>query len=152
MGFSVSGAAVIVFLGIFIGFGMAYTAANNGVELINDAYEDSADDELTRQNTAITITDAVANDAETTLSVTIDNIGSATLSVHDTDILIDGKYTPHTKDSMDVLKVDGNGDTDLWLPGETLHFEYDYSSEPTPARVKVVTESGVSASANVEVV
>lgn len=146
MGFSVSGATVILFLGIVISFGMAYTAANNGVELINDAYEDSTDDELTRQNTDVRITSANAanQDGQLYLNVTADNTGSTTLSVNDTDILIDGNYTPHTNDKMVILEVEDDGETDLWLPGETLTFNVSVASEPS--RVKIVTGPGVSAS------
>jgi flagellar protein FlaF len=143
MGFSVSGATVILFLGIFISFGIAYTAANDGFEQVSDAYEDSTDDELTRANTDINIADAsVANEGgQLYLNVTADNDGSSALSVNDTDILIDGNYRAHTE--MDVLEVDGNDATDLWLPGEQLQFNVSVESEP--GRVKVVTGSGVAA-------
>jgi flagellar protein FlaF len=143
MGFSVSGATVILFLGIFISFGVVYTAANNGFEQVNDAYEDTSDDELTRQNTAIDVADAsVANeDGQLYLNVSVNNSGSTALSVNDTDILIDGIYTGHTE--MATLEVDGDGGTDLWLPGETLQANVSVESRPT--RVKVVTGPGVAA-------
>ena len=142
MGFSVSGATVILFLGIFISFGMAYTAASNGAELVGDSYDQKTDDALTRQNTAISIANAnVANTGSGLyLNVTVNNTGSTTLSVNDTDILIDGAYTAH--DDMEALDVDGNAETDLWLPGETLHFNVSVASEPV--RAKVVTGPGVS--------
>jgi flagellar protein FlaF len=149
MGFSVSGATVILFLGIVISFGMAYTAASNGLELVTDAYEDSTDDELVRENTGVRVDNAAANTQSTTLNVTVNNTGSTTLSVNDTDLLIDGNYTNLMDENTAVLDVDGNSDTDLWLPGETLHIEYDYGSDSAPNRVKIVTESGVSASAKV---
>ena len=149
MGFSVSGSTVVLFLGIVISFGIAHAAVNNGVESVTDAYQDSTDKELSRQNTAINITSAVANSASTTLNVTVENTGSTTLSVNDTDILINGTYTSH--DSMETLEVDGNDATDLWLPGESLYFVVN-RDPAAPFRVKVVTESGVSASAEAEVV
>jgi len=150
MGFSVSGATVVLFLGIVISFGMAYATASNGLELVNDAYEDSTDDELARENTGVSVGTAAANTESATLTVTVRNTGSTTLSVDDTDILIDGKYTSLTNGNMD-WDVDGETDTDLWLPGETLHVEYEYDdSDPDPDRVKVVTEPGVAASAKVE--
>ncbi|WP_134671939.1 fla cluster protein FlaF [Halorussus marinus] len=148
MGFSVSGGTVVLFLGIVISFGMAYTAASNGLELVNDAYEDSTDDELVRENTDVSIGQA-SNTGSTTLNVTVENTGSTTLSVNDTDLLIDGNYTSLTDENMITLDVDGNSETDLWVPGETLHIEYDYGSDPAPSRVKIVTEPGVSASAGV---
>ena len=150
MGFSVSGATVILFLGIFISFGMAYTAASNGAELVGDSYEDKTDDALTRQNTAIDIADAnVTNTDSLYLNMTVKNTGSTTLSVNDTDILIDGAYTAHDDPSMEALDVDGNTETDLWLPGETLHFNVSVASEPV--RAKVVTGPGVSVTTIAEV-
>jgi flagellar protein FlaF len=145
MGFSVSGATVILFLGIFISFGVAYTAANDGFERVSDAYADSTDDELTRKNTAIDVADAsVANeDGQLYLNASVNNTGSTALSVADTDILIDGNYINHTSDEMMTLEVDGDDATDLWLPGETLQF--NVSVESRPERVKVVTGPGVAA-------
>ena len=144
MGFSVSGATVILFLGIFISFGVAYSAANNGFEQVNDALEDSTDDELTRQNTAISVGNASVETVggRRYLNVTVKNTGSTTLSVDDTDILIDGNYTNLTSEKMNALEVDGNDETDLWLPGETFHF--NVSVDDRPSRVKVVTGPGVA--------
>ncbi|WP_137287257.1 fla cluster protein FlaF [Halorussus salinisoli] len=143
MGFSVSGSTVVLFLGIFISFGVAYSAANNGFERVNEAYEENADGELVRQNTEIDIADAaVANEGgEAYLNVAVDNNGSTTLSVNDTDILIDGNYTPQTSQKMVTVEVDGNSETDLWLPGETLQFNVSVTD---PDRVKVVTGPGVA--------
>ena len=148
MGFSVSGATVVIFLGIFISFGMAYTAANNGMERVNDAYEDSRSDALERQNTALAIdSTSVANaGGQLYLTVSVNNAGSTTLSVDDTDILIEGAYTPHT--DMETLNVSGNKETNLWLPGETLRFKV--AVDTASPRVKVVTESGVAAAKEAE--
>lgn len=147
MGFSVSGATVVLFLGMFISFGMVFTAANNGFERVNDAYNAETDSELVRQNTDIDVADAsVANEGDgLTLTVTANNTGTTSLSVNDTDILIDGEYTNFTGDNVTAAAaVDGNERTDLWLPGETLRVEVPVAS--APSQVKVVTESGVAAS------
>ena len=146
MGFSVSGATVVLFLGMFISFGMVYTAANNGFERVNDAYGAETDSELVRQNTDIDVASAsVADDGEDlTLTVTANNTGTTSLSVNDTDILIDGRYANFTGENVTAAAVDGNERTDLWLPGETLRVELPVSS--APSQVKVVTESGVAAS------
>jgi len=145
MGFSVSGATVVLFLGLFISFGIAYSTANNGFERVHEAYEDNAAEKLARQNTAVSFNHtAVANEGgQLYLNVTINNTGTNSLSVNDTDILIDGNYTKLTDEKMVTLEVDGNGETDLWLPGETLRFEVEVAAEPS--LVKVVTETGVAA-------
>jgi flagellar protein FlaF len=144
MGFSVSGGTVVLFLGIFISFGIAYSAGSNGLERVNEAYEANADDELTRQNTAIDVGNAaVANEGgQLYLNVTANNTGSTTLSVNDTDLLIDGRFTNYTSSNMETLEVDGNGGTDLWLPGETLQFNVSVETEPD--RVKVVVGPGIA--------
>lgn len=147
MGFSVSGATVILFLGIVISFGIAYSAANNGFERVHQAYEENAEDDLTRQNTAVNITSTnVANEGgQLYLETDVTNNGTTTLSVKDTDVLVDGTYKVHS--NMETLTVDGNSNTDLWLPGETLHFKVAVSS--TDPLVKVVTGPGVAASEEV---
>ncbi|WP_115863777.1 fla cluster protein FlaF [Halorussus litoreus] len=146
MGFSVSGATVVLFLGMFISFGVAYTAANNGYEQVHGAFEDDASSELTRQNTDLAVADAaVANEGDGLyLNLSVTNTGSTSLSVNDTDILIDGTYTNFTGERMTALAVDGNENTDLWLPGETLHVNVSVSAEPS--QVKVVTGPGVAVS------
>ena len=143
MGFSVSGATVVLFLGLFISFGIAYSTANNGFERVHEAYEDNAAEKLARQNTAVDFNHtAVVNEGgQLYVNVTVNNTGTNSLSVNDTDILIDGIYTEHTK--MVTLEVDGDDATDLWLPGETLQANVSVESRPT--RVKVVTGPGVAA-------
>ncbi|UPW00431.1 fla cluster protein FlaF [Halorussus gelatinilyticus] len=144
MGFSVSGATVVIFLGLFISFGIAYSAANNGMERVNDAYEENTEDALARQNTAIAIGNAsVANEGgDLYLNVTVNNTGSTTLSTDDTDILIDGNYTNHTSSRMETFEVVGSDETDIWLPGETFRFNVSVATRPD--RVKVVTGPGVA--------
>ncbi len=144
MGFSVSGATAVIFLGLFISFGIAYSAANNGMERVNEAYDANTEDALARQNTAIAIGDAsVANEGgQLYVDVTVNNTGSTTLSVDDTDILIGGNYTNHTSPNMETFEVGDIDGTDIWLPGETLHF--NVSVDTRPDRVKVVTGTGVA--------
>jgi flagellar protein FlaF len=146
MGFSVSGSTAVIFLGLFISFGIAYTAADNGMERVNEAYDANTEDALARQNTAIAIGNAsVANEGgQLYVDVTVDNTGSTTLSIDDTDILIGGNYTNHTSSKMETFEVAGTGETDIWLPGETLRFRFNVSVASPPDRVKVVTGPGVS--------
>jgi len=144
MGFSVSGATAVIFLGLFISFGIAYSAANNGMERVNEAYDANTDDALARQNTAIAMGNAsvVEADGQFYVNVTVDNTGSTTLSIDDTDILIGGNYTNHTSPNMETFEVAGTEETDIWLPGETLHFNVSFDTRPD--RVKVVTGPGVA--------
>lgn len=142
MGFSVSGATALLFVGMFISFGIAYSAAFNGFERVSDAYEDDTDRALARQNTALNVANAQWDGVDT-LNVTVENTGARTLAVNDTDVLVDGDYVT----DFAVREVEGDADTDLWLPGETLHVEITTNDAPT--RVKVVSGPGVAATAGV---
>ena len=144
MGFSVSGATVVLFLGMIASLGIAYSGAFNAFEQVDDAYRDDADRALDRANTAIDVTnvswDKTGPDH---LTVEVENTGSTSLSVNDTDLLVENVYQTNFR----TRAVDGNADTDLWLPGETLNLTV--ISVPKPDRVKVVTETGISASEDV---
>ncbi len=119
MGFSVSGATVIIFLAMFISFGMFYSSAYNGFERVNDARTAQSEHVLSQENTALNIT--TVNYSDGYLNVTVNNTGSTTLDVTDTDVLVDGVYP--SKKSITARDVDGVNDTELWLPGESLHYQ-----------------------------
>jgi flagellar protein FlaF len=138
LGFSVSGSAAIIFVGIFLAFSTAYTASANGFENVSDATSDVEDQALERQNTALSVANATYDAGNDTLSVDVVNEGSTTLSVNGTDLLVDNTY----RDDYAVRRVAGDNSTDLWLPGEQLHLEISASTKPT--RVKVVSGPGVA--------
>lgn len=138
MGFSVSGASAIVFVAIFVGFGIFYSAAFNASERVTDAYEESGDHMLEQKNTAVNVSKATYDSGSATVNVTVANTGSTTLAVNDTDILLDNEY----QTAFTVREVDGDTNTDVWMPGETLHVEISASTKPTS--VKVVTGPGVA--------
>jgi len=139
MGFSVSGSAAIIFVAAFIGFGMFYSATANSFERVQDARGAQQDRFLDQQNTAVEITAATWNASGTDdLDVTVENTGSTTLAVSDTDLLVDNAY----QSGYDTA-VDGDGSTDVWAPQETLTITVTtFNSQP--GRVKVVTENGLA--------
>jgi flagellar protein FlaF len=138
LGFSVSGSAAIIFVGIFLAFSSAYTSSANAFERVADA-ESSVDEEsLDRQNTALSITNATYDAGNDTLTVDVVNEGTTDLSVDATDLLVDNTY----RDDYAVRRVAGDDATDLWLPGERLHLELTVASEPN--RVKIVSGPGVA--------
>lgn len=139
LGFSVSGSAAIIFVGAFLAFSTAYTASANGFEQVNDARSAVDDEALERQNTAISVSNATYDGGNDTLTVDVINEGSTGLSVGAVDILVDNSY----RSNVTVREVDGDAETDLWLPGERLHLELSLSSQPT--RVKIVSGPGVAA-------
>lgn len=144
MGFSVSGAAAVIFLSTFIAFGMLYTAADNSFHEVIDAQDDRADRALEVKNTAINVTSATFNETDDEVTVTANNTGATALSLSATSLLVDNEFEQGWEDAA---TVDSNGETDLWLPGETLTITVTVDGEPD--RVSLATESGVTATAEV---
>jgi len=138
MGFSVSGSAAIVFVGLFIAFGTFYSASTNTMEQVTDARSDWGDRDLAQRNTDIEITAATYNNTTERLAVEINNTGATALSVDETDLIADNEYLfPERSD------VDGDAGTDVWASGQRL--TYNVSVATQPDRVKVTTGTGVAA-------
>jgi len=138
MGFSVSGAAAIIFAGLFVAFGMFYTATANTQERINDANQDWREGTLDRQNTDIELVDATYHANNDSLIVKANNTGAFTLSVNDTDLLADNEL----RTSFTERTVDGESATGLWLSGQQIRYNVSFASQPD--RIKLVTETGVA--------
>jgi flagellar protein FlaF len=146
MGFSVSGSAAIVFAGMFIAFGMFHTATTNGFERVSEAQEDRTDRTLAQQNTAINVTSATWQGTADELTVTVENTGAESLSVSDVDLLANNSYVSGYDTS-----VDGDTETDLWLPQEQLTITVT-TLNADPGRVKIVTGTGVADTTTTEVI
>ena len=147
MGFSTSGAAAIIFVGLLIAVGIAYPVLETAHDRRSTAIDDRDDRALDLRNTAIDVTDVTYDDAEGdgTLIVNVTNTGSTTLSVSKTDLLVDGEYvsTANEGPAIEETTVDDTPDRDLWQPGDTLTIIVD-PVEDEPDRVKVVTEHGIA--------
>jgi flagellar protein FlaF len=137
MGFSVSGATAVLFVAGLIGFGMFYTASSNGFEAVTESRDAANERALERSNIAINLTQTVYNDSNDDLSVSVNNTGSRTLSVNNTDLVVDNEYVTDPDTT-----VEGDTTTDLWLPGERLWLNTTVTS---PSRIVVTTERGVQA-------
>jgi len=146
MGFSVSGSAAIVFVAMFIGFGMFYSATANSFERLSDAREDRADRNLDQANAEITLTSVVYNETADSVNVTAVNTGSTELAVSEVDLLTNNVYRTGYRTA-----VEGDGTTDLWLPEERLVINAT-GVTGDPGRVKLVTGPGVSATGTTTVV
>ncbi|MHB9287175.1 flagellin [Halobacteriales archaeon Cl-PHB] len=145
MGFSVSGSAALVFVGLFLAFGMYHSATANSFERVSDAERDRSDALLDARNTALTISNASYDSSANELTVEVNNTGSTQLRVSETDLLVDGAYRTGWASAATVA---GDADTDLWLTAEQLSVTLTGISSQ-PDRVKVVTGSAVSATAEV---
>ncbi|MFC4542662.1 flagellin [Halosolutus amylolyticus] len=141
MGFSTSGAVAIVFVGMLVAVGIAYPAVQTAHEERSASIDDRDDRALEIRNTAIDAGNVTYDGTADELTVNVTNTGSTTLSVSETDLLIDGVY--RSTDDW-TATIDGTADRDLWQPGERLTIEVE-SVADEPARVKLVTEHGIAA-------
>ena len=140
MGFSVSAATAVIFAGLFLALGIFYPAMANSYERVQSADANQADRALEQANTDIRLDDATGGGQ---LTVTLTNTGSTSLTVSETDVLVDGNYIQRSELGT---TVDGDGSTDLWLPGETLEITYSPTGTVSSNRIRVVTEHGVAVS------
>ncbi len=147
MGFSVSGAAAIIFISIFLAFGVWYAAASSSFDMVTDAQDDRADRSLTAENTKLGEIEAIYDTEEEELTVTALNNGTTSLSLSETDLLIDGEYIT---DWQANASVEGDSETDLWLSNEELTITIELDTEPSA--VKLVTAPGVDGQTSVDVV
>ena len=140
-GISTPASLLIIFAGLFVAMSGLYTVAANTAEDVSEATEDEATQQRAVTTTGVEIVNASWNGSA--LTVTVNNTGETTLSVSETDFVVDGRYV--SADQLD-RRVDGAA-TDIWGPGEQLVVE---TSEPSsPTRVKFVTEHGVADTAEV---
>jgi len=147
MGFSVSASTAVIFAGLFLALGMFYPAMANSYERVQAADANQADRALEQANTDIRLDDTTINNApsgDNQVDITLTNNGSTSLTVSETDLLVNGTYIQRSE--LDT-EVDGDSTTSLWLPGETLIITYETSG--TVDRVRVVTEHGVTVSGDV---
>ena len=148
MGFSVSAGTAIVAIAALASVGMLYTAGYNGYERVQDAQQGQQERALSTENTAIALANVTHNTSTDphTITVTVNNSGTTTLSVADTDLLLDGEYATVGNQTLETASgtiAAGGNDTDLWQPGETLSLTVreNYS---TGLSATVVTENGVA--------
>jgi flagellar protein FlaF len=152
MGFGTSGSLLIIFTGLFIAMGTLYTATANVAEEMSEADDAQEERFIAAQQTDVTITSATWNTTSDNLTVAVTNTGETTLSVEHTDVVVDGNYV--AVEEFERTTVESRS-TDVWRPDEQLVLEDHNTVESfdgTPARVKLVTETGVADVAEVTVV
>jgi flagellar protein FlaF len=145
MGFSVSGSAAIVFIGVIVAAGIAIPSIVGSLGSLAGAQGQQTDRGIEALNTDFDIENTSYNATRDELDIRAKNTGSTSLSVNDTSVLVDG-VIPSADDV--TTDVEGDANADLWLPGETLNVTVE-RVEPKPDRVKVVTENGIAETAGV---
>jgi flagellar protein FlaF len=126
----------VLFVGVLVAISTAYPVMSTANERVNGAVEDRGDRSMSERNSNIELANTTYNASNDTLVVWVTNSGSRTLSVNDTDVLVNGAY----RQGYDAT-VDGASRT-VWVPGETLRIELSASTRPD--RVKVITEFGIA--------
>jgi archaellum component FlaF (FlaF/FlaG flagellin family) len=137
MGFSVSGAAVVIFIGLLASGTILGVALKDVNEARTAGMESKHDRMLEQQNTDVRVTEAVYDSNTSDLRVRVENTGTVTLEASLTDLVVDGDYVVSRE-----AAVDNDTDRNLWTPGKELLLETDRATEPQ--RIKIVTETGVS--------
>lgn len=151
MGFSVSAGTAIILVAAFASVGMLYTTAYNGYEQVQDASDIEQETDLATLNTEISITNITLNTTKNPdlVTVTAKNDGTNTLSVADTDLLLNGTYRSNLTYSIradsQTLSA-GDSGTDLWQPQESLTISLR-ENVSAPLGVKLISETGVSTTA-----
>ena len=113
MGFSVSGATAVVFVGFLVSFATVYPAIDRYGERRYDAMSAQEEQFLTQQNTAIEIEHASYKTTTGELIIVVVNTGARTLSLPETTLLIDGR---HRELSGPTTSVAGDQSTAIWSP------------------------------------
>lgn len=139
-GLSTSASLLIVFVGLFLALGSLYTATANTGERLADARDDQRERQRAVAQTQVTVVTATWDVDAGTLRVEVNNTGERTLSVHESDTVLDGSYVPI--DAYERVTV-ADRETSVWRPGEQLVLEDD-NTVSSPGRVRFVTGPGVA--------
>ena len=146
MGFSVSGSLVVVLLGLFIALGVYYGSVSNVMERVTDARAAQQDHTDLIHDATLNITSlSVVTSPSCGVELEVNNTGSATLLLNDTDLLLDNEYRTNWQSdaTVDGETTGSKPDTDLWLPGERVTVQ-ETGLDAAPRSVKVVSGPGVA--------
>jgi flagellar protein FlaF len=139
VGFSVSGSAAIIFVGVMVAAGIAVPSLVGSMGALADSQGEQVDRGIDALNTEFNITSATYNSSISTLTLKVKNTGSTTLGVNGTSVLVGGEIP----DNGDVTtEVEGDSSAGLWLPGDTLTITVNPAD--SKGRVKIAAENGIA--------
>ena len=140
VGFSVSGSAAIIFVGVMVAAGIAVPSLVGSMGALADSQGEQVDRGIDALNTEFEVMSATYNaSGNDDLEITLSNTGSTTLGVAETSVLVNGEIP----DSEDVTtEVEGDQSAELWLPGDTLTITVNPAD--STGRIKVVAENGIA--------
>lgn len=157
MGFSASGAIVVLFIGLLVSASYLFPTLEASVERTHEAGDAAEERLLKLQNTEFVV-DAVEHSPDTgsldshpdTTLVRVTNTGTTTLTIARVDVLDDGAYVENVvafenvtmSTVTDGLYVGPHEEPTLWLPGETVVLAWEGGSESS--HVTVTVETGMA--------
>ncbi|AXR81187.1 flagellin [Natrarchaeobaculum sulfurireducens] len=133
MGFSTSGAVVVILIGFLIAMGAFVPALFDAGAATGEAFSSQQQSMQDQANTDINLEFTVTYNATSEEIVdspiaTVSNDGTTTLDLERTDRLENGEYVTLDRTDDDVAIVEGDSertDSTLWSPGTVLEFEYE---------------------------
>ncbi|AEH38138.1 flagellin [Halopiger xanaduensis SH-6] len=158
MGFSTSGAIIVILIGVLVAFSAIVPTVFNITSTTGDAFSAKNDQFREQANSEIVI-ESFETESTVDAVVNVTNDGARSLSVERTDVVVNGEYYP-TNDSDAETAIITNDSTrsssDVWLPGTVLQIEIDNSKLESDSeitgdgdRVKITTERGIAATAEI---
>jgi flagellar protein FlaF len=135
MGFSVAASSAIIFIGFLFAAGILLTSMTIVIDDLKDDMDKYSEKLETQGATHFSIENAT--NSSTTIFMNLTNTGATTLKVNELEILVNGSIvTPQVSHTS----VEGNTNTNLWAPEESLYLEVQ-SSTNTGERVLVISGS-----------
>lgn len=163
MGFSTSGAVLVILVGFLLAISaIVPTVFSVGAET-GAAFAAQNDQFREQQNTAIAIESFEYTDGtnETDAVVNVTNKGAASLSVTMTDVVVNGQFYPTQGVDEETTVLAGSTErnrSDVWLPGTHLEIEIiddriddeiGLTGNESEDSVRITTKRGVADSATI---
>ncbi|RQG86752.1 flagellin [Natrarchaeobius halalkaliphilus] len=160
MGFSTSGAVLVILIGVLVAMSVIVPTVFNVGAATGEAFSTQSEQLRDQQNTAITIEsfeNVTDTDAEANATVNVTNAGASSLSVGKTDVVVNGEYYPVHGSDAETTIVDGETDrpsSDIWSSGSHLEVEIHDDDLDTVItgdgdRVRITTEHGIADAATI---
>ncbi|ARS88967.1 hypothetical protein [Natrarchaeobaculum aegyptiacum] len=165
MGFSTSGAVLVILIGVLVALSLMFPALFNVSAATGEAFSSQQEQLRDTHNFEITIDEFVYHNDSDRTYVNATNTGAGSLSVTDTDVLVNGEYYPTNASDEETVVIDGDSerfDSDVWTPGSSLSIEIDSESidaydsseyddeDDVDDRVQLTSERGISTAASLE--
>lgn len=158
MGFSVSGAGAIVFLTALTVFASLFTVVLSVSDEVAESYQQRLEALETQSQEDLSITNATRTGNGSTLTVEIENTGTASIRVSELVFVLDGQIETPKQTAVTSESAGASGSspgahkpwTDIVQPGETLTAEFRGNSAENITHVRVTTSTDTADTASVE--